>query len=69
MIAGWQALARVSLQTKDYPKAIEAANKAVSFDPEEPEMYAILYHAYIATGDAAKAAEAKKKMPANAAVL
>ena len=32
-------------------------------------MYQILYNAYLATGDTAKAAEAKKKMPANAALL
>jgi tetratricopeptide (TPR) repeat protein len=69
LIAGWEALARASLQTKNYPKAIEAANKALAVDPDESEMYAILYNAYIARGDSAKAAEAKKKMPANAALL
>jgi tetratricopeptide (TPR) repeat protein len=69
LIAGWEALARASLQTKNYPKAIEAANKVVALDPDEPEMYSILYNAYTATGDNAKAAEAKKKMPANAGLL
>ena len=69
LIAGWEALARASLQTKNYPKAIEAANKAVAVDPDEMEMYPILYTAYTATGDTAKAAEAKKKMPANAGAL
>ena len=69
LIAGWEALARASLQTKNYPKAIEAANKVVALDPDEPEMYSVLYTAYTATGDHAKAAEAKKKMPANAALL
>ena len=69
LIAGWEALARASLLTKNYPKAIEAANKVVATDPDEPEMYSILYNAYTATGDNAKAAEAKKKMPANAALL
>ena len=69
LIAGWEALARASLQTKNYPKAIEAANKVIALDPDEPEMYSILYTAYTATGDSAKAAEAKKKMPANAGLL
>ncbi len=67
LAAGWQALAKMNLRTKNYPKAIEAANKALSFDADEPDMYAILYEGYRATGDSAKAAEARKKMPANAA--
>ncbi|PYQ62663.1 MAG: hypothetical protein DMF58_01125 [Acidobacteria bacterium] len=69
LIAGWEALARASVQTKDYPKAIDAANKVLAVDADQPEMYQILYNAYLATGDTAKAAEAKKKMPANAALL
>ncbi len=69
LIAGWQALARVSLQTKDYAKAVEAANKALAADPDEPDMYSVLYRAYTATGDKDKAAEAKKKMPADPATL
>ena len=32
-------------------------------------MYSVLYNAYMATGDKVKAAEAKKKMPANAGAL
>ena len=32
-------------------------------------MYAVLFNAYTATGDKAKAAEAKKKLPANASSL
>lgn len=67
--AGWQALARINLRTKEYVTAIDAASKALALDDENPEMYAVLYEAYTATGDKAKAAEAKKKMPANAAVL
>lgn len=69
LIAGWEALARASLQLKDYPKAIEAANKALAADPDEADMYSVLFNAYTATGDKANAAEAKKKMPANAGVL
>ncbi len=69
LAAGWQALARVNLRTKNYAKAIEAANKALGFDADDPDMYAILYESYKATGDSAKAAEARKKMPANASIL
>jgi len=69
LIAGWQALARTEIQTKEYPKAIEAANKALAADPDETDMYAVLYEAYTKTGDKVKAAEAKKKLPANAGSL
>lgn len=69
LAAGWQAIAKVGLRAKNYPRSIEAANKALSFDSEEPDMYSVLYEAYTATGDKAKAAEAKKHMPANAASL
>ena len=67
--AGWQALARINLRVKEYAKAIDAANKALAIDEETPEMYSVLYDAYTATGDKAKAAEAKKKMPANPGLL
>jgi tetratricopeptide (TPR) repeat protein len=69
LIAGWEALARGALQTKEYPKAIDAANKALAIASDETDMYAVLYNAYTATGDKAKAAEAKKKLPLDAAGL
>ena len=69
LIAGWEALARTAVQLKDYPTAIEAANKALAVDDTEADMYSVLFTSYTATGDKAKAAEAKKKMPANAGVL
>lgn len=69
LTAGWQALARSDAQLKNYPRAIEAANKALAVDPDEADMYTVLYEGYTATGDTAKAAEAKKKMPADAAAL
>jgi tetratricopeptide (TPR) repeat protein len=67
MIAAWEALARADLRNKDYAGAIESANKALELAPDETDMYAIQYEAYKATGDKAKAAEAKKKLPADAA--
>lgn len=69
LTAGWQALARTSLQTKEWAKGIEAATKALAIDPDEPDMYTVLYRAYTETGDKEKAAEAKKKMPADAGSL
>ncbi|HEV7922080.1 MAG TPA: tetratricopeptide repeat protein [Thermoanaerobaculia bacterium] len=68
LVAGYQALAKLYVRQKDWAKAIDRANKAVALDPDEPDMYSVLFEAYNATGDKAKAAEAKKKMPANAAV-
>jgi tetratricopeptide (TPR) repeat protein len=69
LIAGWEALAKVSLDTKNYQKAINSANKALELAPDEIDMYGVLCAAYTATGDKAKAAEAKKKLPANAGQL
>jgi tetratricopeptide (TPR) repeat protein len=69
LIAGWQALAKIALRTKNYPRAIEAANKVLVADSDEVDMYSVLYESYKATGDNAKAAEARKKMPANATGL
>ena len=54
---------------KAYQKAITSANKALELAPDETDMYGVLYTAYTATGDKAKAAEAKKKLPANAGQL
>jgi tetratricopeptide (TPR) repeat protein len=69
LIAGWEALAKVYAQLKDYPKAISRASKALELAPDETDMYAILYQGYTATGDKVKAAEAKKKVPADATML
>jgi tetratricopeptide (TPR) repeat protein len=69
LIAGWQAVAKVNLRLKNYDKAIEAANKALEADSEDTDMMAVLYESYNAKGDKAKAAEFRKKLPANAASL
>lgn len=67
--AAWSAMARIHTRAKNWAKAIEAANKALAIDSEDTDMYSVLFEAYTATGDKAKAAEAKTKMPANAGVL
>lgn len=69
LTAGWMALAKTQLRSKAYDKAIEAANKALEFDNEDTDMWGVLYESYKATGQKDKAAEAKKKMPANAGML
>lgn len=69
LVAGWQALAKVNLRLKNYAKSIEAAEKAVAIDSDLPDMYAVLYEAHNLSGNKAKAAEFKSKMPANAASL
>lgn len=69
LIAGHEALASLYLRKKDYPKAIAAANKVLEYDADNADMAGVLYDSYTATGDTAKAAEYKKKMPANPTVL
>jgi tetratricopeptide (TPR) repeat protein len=66
LTAAWIALAKTAYKTKAYPRAIEAANKALEVDDDQPDMYTVLYHAYTATGDKAAAAKAEAKMPKNA---
>jgi tetratricopeptide (TPR) repeat protein len=66
LIAGWEALAKVQLRTKDYKGAIDSAKKALALADDETEMYQVLYEAYTATGDKAAAAGVKAKLPANA---
>jgi tetratricopeptide (TPR) repeat protein len=67
LIAGWEALARSEMKLKAYPKAIEAANKALELAPDETDMNGILADAYAASGDKAKAEENRKKLPVDAA--
>lgn len=69
LIAGWEALAKLHLRSKDYKSAVDEAKKALALADDETEMYQVLFEAYTATGDKAGAAEAKKKLPANAAGL
>lgn len=63
------ALAKLHLKTKSYPKAIDAAKKALEIDEEDTDMWAVLTNSYDATGDKAAAAEARKHLPANAGQL
>ena len=69
LIAGWEALANLEARNKNYKAVIEDAKKALALADDETEMWQLLYEAYTATGDKAAAAEAKKKLPANAGSL
>ncbi len=69
LVAGWEALAKIYLRTKNYKSAVESANKALALADDEMEMYQVLFEAYTATGDKEKAAAAKAKLPANATSL
>jgi tetratricopeptide (TPR) repeat protein len=63
------ALAKTNLKSKNNAKAIEWAKKALEIDDEDTDMWVVLYNAYTATGDKAAAAEAQKRLPANAGQL
>jgi tetratricopeptide (TPR) repeat protein len=69
MIAGWEAMARIQLRAKDYKGAADSASKALALDAGESDMNGVMYEAYMGMGDKAKAAEWKKKLPANASGL
>jgi tetratricopeptide (TPR) repeat protein len=69
LLVAHQALARLYLRKNDYPKAIANANKVIELDADDTDMNAVLAEAYTKTGDKAKAAEFKKKVPANASDL
>lgn len=66
---GWQALARMSVRTQNWDRAIAAAEKGLEADSEDTDMMAVLYESYNAKGDKAKANEYKAKLPANAGSL
>jgi len=69
MAAAWSAIAKLSARAKKYDRAIVAANKLLEIDPDETGMYPILAEAYAATGQKDKAAEFKKKLPADVTSL
>jgi tetratricopeptide (TPR) repeat protein len=69
LLAAHEALASLYMRKKEYPKAIASANKVLEYDADNTDMAEVLYDAYTATGDKTKAAEYRKKMPANAAAI
>lgn len=69
LTAAWIGLAKLYARVSDWPKAINAAVKALEVDSENPELLTLVAEGYEKTGDKAKAAEFRKRAPANAALL
>ena len=69
LTAGYEALARLYLRTKNYDKAIDRANKALEVDNDNQDLFSVLAESYTAKGDKAKAAEYRKKLPADATAM
>lgn len=69
MLAAWEALAKIQLRAKDFKGAADSASKALAIDATEADMNGVMYEAYTGLGDKAKAAEWKKKLPANSGSL
>lgn len=69
LTAGFEALAKLYIRTKNYDKAIDRANRALEIDSDNQDMFGVLADAYTAKGDKAKAAEYRKKLPADAAAM
>lgn len=67
--AAYQALARLYLRQKENAKAIESANKAIAITGDDQDMFAVIADAYTAMGQKDKAAEYRKKLPADANAL
>jgi tetratricopeptide (TPR) repeat protein len=55
--AGWQALATLAYQKKDYAKALEYGQKAVDLDPTLTDLYPMLADSAKQTGDKKAAAD------------
>ena len=69
LTAAWIGLAKLYARINDWPKAINAAVKALEVDSENPDLLTLVAEGYEKTGDKAKAAEFRKRAPANAASL
>jgi Flp pilus assembly protein TadD len=69
LTAGLIALAKLYARADDWPKAINAAVKALEIDAENPELLTLAAEGFEKTGDKSKAAEYRKRAPANPAIL
>lgn len=69
LTAGWQALTRLYIRTGAYAKAAAAGEKVLAIDSDDADVNAMMYEAYSKSGNAAKAAEFRKKAPQNASAL
>lgn len=69
LTAGYIALTKVYAKDKMWQKAVDNGLKALAIDPDQPDLNAIMAEAYDKLGDKAKAAEYRKKAPANPTAL
>jgi tetratricopeptide (TPR) repeat protein len=69
LAAGYNALVRVYGRQKNWAKVIERGTKALELTPDEAGVLTLMAEAYDKTGDKAKAAEFRKKAPANPVTL
>jgi tetratricopeptide (TPR) repeat protein len=65
LTAGYESLAKLYLRNKNYDKAIDRANKVLEIDTDNQDMFTVLAESYTAKGDKTKAAEFRKKLPAD----
>jgi tetratricopeptide (TPR) repeat protein len=61
LLPGWQALAQIAYQKKDWKNAVEYGQKATDLDPDQPQMYAMLAEASRQMGDTKAAEEWTKR--------
>ncbi len=59
--AGWEALAQLAFEKKDWAKAIDYGQKATDLDPSLTELYAMMADAATKSGDTKAAAEFKAR--------
>jgi tetratricopeptide (TPR) repeat protein len=69
LTAGYEALAKLYLRTKNYDKAIDRAGKVLEVDTDNETMFTVLADSYAAKGDKVKSAEYRKKLPADATAM
>jgi tetratricopeptide (TPR) repeat protein len=69
LTAGYEALAKLYLRTRNYDRAIDRANKALEIDTDNEAMFTVLADSYAAKGDKVKSAEYRKKLPADAGAM
>src|SRR5437870_3903934 len=67
--AAYQALAHLYFRHKEYAKSVEYANKAIGVTGDDQDMFAVLADDYTALNQKDKAAEYRKKLPADANAL
>ena len=65
LVTAYAGAARAYYRTKNYAKAIEAANKVIAVDSDDADMSLILADSYTRTGNKEKAAQFKSKLPDN----